>query len=647
MTANLFYPQVPSNTHLPDTKTGMKGVFGQRHSSMTKNCLESSGDRPESFLTSLAQISKEHKLTNQATGTDSGEKFAAADDLAIGLEAGMTERTGQQGENLDNVVGLMLPDLNLAAVITALENLERYESTSGLESAINISGNLENAKDLAALKTLIARLGKSGFLPSGEMNAELARLEQFLANLQTDNASAGKDGFQLGELTDRQSTAFPNLIQLIENAVSAQEDLRGGYGVQMGHSDLGKGLSDPFANPNQVAIKLAAAGRAVGIETNEHSRKSSLVEPVRTDIPGKTEASGGADPLNRISSIIETVKQIGGQSVQEKLSPNESSPVLHMAKNAQTAKAESQGQQSAGETIQNHAVNSESSPNIKSKNPIQAAMTSASEPRHDDQTSRNHAVKNDTPLAIKMANDTQAAKAAIRGQQYPGETIQNHTVTNESILVSKIIHDVQMAKEHPMRLDATMGDEIGGKISRVDIGANDNGLLNPQNNTADKSFEAAFLTKHTETAQDSLRTQALDQIVRKAVIYIRNGHHEAKIDLKPEFLGHVRLQVIAENQMVTVKILIESGFVKDMVENSIHQLKADLQQQGLNVDKVEVAVSGDADEHKHPHEKTGQAKERQHSDAGNTPEDREGETRKQPENSGPGPSSTATVDYFA
>ena len=647
MTANLFFPQVPSDTHLPDTEAGMTRVFGQRRASVTKNCVGSSMDQPESFLTSLSQLSKEHKPTNESTGSSSGEKFAVFDDIPLALETGMTERSGQLGEDPSNGEGLMLPDLNLAAVLTALENLGLYESPSDSGLAIKIDGDLENANDVAALKVLITRLGKSGFLPSDEIKTELARLPQFLANVQTDNTMAGKDGSRLGELTDRQSTAFSNLSQLIESTVSAQEDLRGSHGNLMGQSDLGKEPSDPFADPNQGAKKLAAVARAVGIEANEHSRKTSQVEPVHSNIPGKTEASGGAEPLNRASSIIDAVKQIGGQSAQEKLPPNEPSSVIHMANTAQTARTESQGQQYAGETFQNHRVNSQSSANTISKNPIQAAITPGCESGPDDPTNQNHAVKNDPLLAIKMANDVQAAKTAIRGQQHVGETVQNHTVPSEASLVSTMIHDAQMAKEHPMRMDAAMGDEISGKIPRVDVGANDNGLLNPQNHTPDKSFEAAFLSKQTETAQDSLRTQALDQIVRKAVINIRNGHHEAKIDLKPDFLGHVRLQVTTENQMVTVKILIESGFVKDMVENSIHQLKADLQQQGLSVDKVEVAVSSDSDEYKHPHEKAGQAKERQRSDASNNPDDRERETRKHSENSTLGPSSTGTVDYFA
>jgi hypothetical protein len=88
------------------------------------------------------------------------------------------------------------------------------------------------------------------------------------------------------------------------------------------------------------------------------------------------------------------------------------------------------------------------------------------------------------------------------------------------------------------------------------------------------------------------------------------------------------MQVITENHQVTVKILTEFGFVKDMVENNIHQLKADLQQQGLNVDKLEVAVSSDADESKNPQEKAGQAKDRQRHKPGKSGRRNPGACRK-------------------
>jgi len=139
----------------------------------------------------------------------------------------------------------------------------------------------------------------------------------------------------------------------------------------------------------------------------------------------------------------------------------------------------------------------------------------------------------------------------------------------------------------------------------------------------------------------------MEQIVRRAVIQVRDGQHEARIDLKPDFMGHVRMQVITENQQVTVKILTEFGFVKDMIENSIQQLKADLQQQGLEVDKIDVSVSRDSQGNKHQqgnaeHAKNPQRKEKSSEHAN----DREGQPER-PNRSPLRAEGLATVDYFA
>jgi flagellar hook-length control protein FliK len=246
-----------------------------------------------------------------------------------------------------------------------------------------------------------------------------------------------------------------------------------------------------------------------------------------------------------------------------------------------------------------------------------------------------------------MTNDAQTAKASTPEHGYDGDPAQNNSVNNISSPVSKMIHDSILTKENHIRMDATLNDELGGKVTKVDAGTSDNGLLSSQNQNAAKAFEATSFSKQTNAGHDSLRNQTLDQIVRKAVIYMRNGQHEAKIDLKPDFLGHVRMQVITENHQVTVKILTEFGFVKDMVENNIQQLKADLQQQGLNVDKLEVAVSNDTDELKHRQQKTGQEKNTQHSATRIGPENGEEENRERTGNFGLRDAGAAAVDYFA
>ncbi|MCP4628784.1 MAG: flagellar hook-length control protein FliK [bacterium] len=113
---------------------------------------------------------------------------------------------------------------------------------------------------------------------------------------------------------------------------------------------------------------------------------------------------------------------------------------------------------------------------------------------------------------------------------------------------------------------------------------------------SEKNTKAAPSPKETEPGQRIPRYQITDQIIRKAAFHLRNGQHEVIINLKSDFLGHIRMQVISENQQVTVRILVENSFVKDLIESNLHQLKADLQQQGLEVDKLEVRVAWDPED---------------------------------------------------
>ena len=247
----------------------------------------------------------------------------------------------------------------------------------------------------------------------------------------------------------------------------------------------------------------------------------------------------------------------------------------------------------------------------------------------------------------RNADFSRLLASAGKGPRSGAEPPMENSLTGESSPVSKLINDAQVEKENPFKGDITPGDDAGSKVVKLEAGTNDSGQLTSQNQTFDKALESASAPKEGEAAQRELRTQTMEQIIRRAVIQVRNGQHEARIDLKPDFMGHVRMQVITENQQVTVKILTEFGFVKDQIENSIQQLKANLQQQGLEVDKIDVSVSRDSQGNKHPQENTADAKnlhrEDKSSDHGN---DREGQ-QERPNRSPLRAEGLATVDYFA
>lgn len=137
----------------------------------------------------------------------------------------------------------------------------------------------------------------------------------------------------------------------------------------------------------------------------------------------------------------------------------------------------------------------------------------------------------------------------------------------------------------------------------------------------------------------------LSQLLDKAVFRLKNGQSEAHIRLKPETLGQVRLQIATENQQVTLKILTEIPAVKEMIENNIGQLRADLQAHGLEIDKLEVSVAGDSrNSERHAREGRHRRGERQPAGMEATGD---GESAAAPAGPDPVSGTSAVIDYFA
>lgn len=77
-------------------------------------------------------------------------------------------------------------------------------------------------------------------------------------------------------------------------------------------------------------------------------------------------------------------------------------------------------------------------------------------------------------------------------------------------------------------------------------------------------------------------------MVQKFDLTSANGVMEAKLQLTPEHLGKLDLQITVQNGQLTAVFHAESAAAKDMLDNQMSQLKAALQSQGLTVDRLEV-----------------------------------------------------------
>ncbi|MBI2890144.1 MAG: flagellar hook-length control protein FliK [Nitrospirae bacterium] len=110
-------------------------------------------------------------------------------------------------------------------------------------------------------------------------------------------------------------------------------------------------------------------------------------------------------------------------------------------------------------------------------------------------------------------------------------------------------------------------------------------LLSRGDATAAADAEAPVPQSRGELGRDLIH-----QIVDKA--RLQNGRHESKLEiqLKPEFLGRVRIEISSREGQVSVNIHTENQSVKNLLDSNLPALRDAFQAQGLKLEGLEVSV---------------------------------------------------------
>ena len=181
----------------------------------------------------------------------------------------------------------------------------------------------------------------------------------------------------------------------------------------------------------------------------------------------------------------------------------------------------------------------------------------------------------------------------LQATERPADQLANPKLAAE-VGVAKPIEESLNLKDAVLKNQMPLAAEVVDKVVQIEGENKDSSLLSGQDQMTDRLTRFETATTASESTGRSLSSQAMQQIVQRAVLSFSNGQNEVRIDLKPEFLGQIRLQIVTDSQQVAVRIIAENPFVKDMLESNLNQLKADLQAQGLKVDELEVSVAHDS-----------------------------------------------------
>ncbi|OQY15723.1 MAG: hypothetical protein B6I32_05935 [Desulfobacterium sp. 4572_20] len=140
-------------------------------------------------------------------------------------------------------------------------------------------------------------------------------------------------------------------------------------------------------------------------------------------------------------------------------------------------------------------------------------------------------------------------------------------------------------------------DLAGAKTDAIGSQTRESSLSFLNSQPQERSPEIISPSKDMDLFQKPLQTEIIKQVVDRAAMNLNSGRTVIRINLKPESLGHLRLQITTENHHVMLKIMTEVPVVKEIIENNINQLKAALHVHGLQVDDFDVFVAHDSDQH--------------------------------------------------
>jgi flagellar hook-length control protein FliK len=594
----LFMPTLPQKppSSLQCEKTGL---FSPDPSSKTDKPGLSEGDKHENFLTTLRQASRDRN-PSEGSRQLASPAVTRSDNTDLYPEI-------EQGIDLESVSNDALVDI--LALLGQTEVFQNHQTPVAVELT-EIASLLEKLglNDSSAERMLLsaARLTDENMSnPAGKNQNRLAALKQLIAEVQPNDPKPGND---LSQGPEGLRSFIANVLAAdtsVHNPGNPKDEFN--LNQASGPVDLvnwAKGINQGQENVGNVNVVLA--GEGAGGEKSAEILSAVTRPAMETEYVLK--ASGSTKPVENAPIPLSSENP-------EKTDTAKLNPDMRVAVDGNETPKETK----VSEKMPGHGpVN-----DAESEMPVKARNSNWN------------------------AHFSRSLTYADSGRPSGGEPLQETSLAGDSSPVSKLTNDVQVAKESPFKVDTAPGDNAGSKVVKLEAGTNDNGQLTSQSQTLDKTLESTPAPKEAEAGQRELRTQTMEQIVRRAVIQVRDGQHEARIDLKPDFMGHVRMQVITENQQVTVKILTEFGFVKDLIENNIQQLKADLQNQGLDVDKLDVSVSRDSHDNKHRQQNAEHARNLRHQDKSSDHGNSRDEHQEQARRSAPSAEGLSTVDYFA
>ncbi|MDE5779871.1 MAG: flagellar hook-length control protein FliK [Lachnospiraceae bacterium] len=195
----------------------------------------------------------------------------------------------------------------------------------------------------------------------------------------------------------------------------------------------------------------------------------------------------------------------------------------------------------------------------------------------------------------------------------PKDTTKNqneYVITDESADNSKDVL-ISYKTQNKSEMSQNNNSSFGGNRQNADVKQNAAGKTievhtedRKNVNNADFTAISNNLFEHikesvsdvhtTETSQTSFATRIFNQVMEGIKVISGEDMSSMEMQLQPENLGKLNIQVVSKNGIITAQIITQSEAVKQAIESQMFLLKENMNNQEITIEDVEVTVSSHA-----------------------------------------------------
>lgn len=196
----------------------------------------------------------------------------------------------------------------------------------------------------------------------------------------------------------------------------------------------------------------------------------------------------------------------------------------------------------------------------------------------------------------------------LRAQQAQGNTTASQTKVRpflEPLSVNKTPFQEIMANTdlHP-NLETCIPARVEPESAEVELLPAASKVMQQESEGVVKTSQAAEDIQFVMVNSDktTLKTEVMpketvddvaSQIIDKAKLFVGKDQADIKLKLKPEFLGHLKLNIRVVKGVVHAHFFAENPAAAGLIEGHLYDLRQSLEQQGISWQQLSVSVGGE------------------------------------------------------